>query len=101
MDKMEKPDYRLGIGREEDARIIAGVNIRSKKNNSLDNTFCLFHCSCDEEPTCDCDNDYKCSCNPNCDCTFMRSNCKHCYCVDDWEINCKCHEHSCICDYDR
>jgi hypothetical protein len=57
---MQKPNYRLGVGREDvEARIISTARIISKNIKSLDNTFCSpdKECNCDPHdqclPTCD------------------------------------------------
>jgi hypothetical protein len=58
---MQKPNYRLGIGREEDARIISAIEIKIK-NPENERTF-----STDWKNKCDCNNN-KCCCNEFQDC---------------------------------
>ena len=82
---MEKPNHRIEKNKAEgteDARVLAGLSLRTSKQNLQDKTFCFTHCSCDEE--------YKCDCNVECHCD---AECRHCRCVGD----CKCDDH-CSCD---
>lgn len=89
---MNKPNYRLGkVETIVQANILAGVNLRSSKQNIEERTF-KSSCSCDYECTCD----KECRCDDYCACDTERRSCRcHSHC--DCDTTCNCDQH-CSCD---
>lgn len=58
---MEKPNYRLRIGKEEEAKIVRGLCFNKITESIEEKTFPWLFCSCfSDYPTCKCDEQCRC-----------------------------------------
>jgi hypothetical protein len=71
LTKMQKPNYRIGVGIKEDARIIFAARISSSKDTLNERTFCLIHCRCEDHCKCD----VECGCVKHCECHAYDPDC--------------------------